>query len=91
MDIVNEMEIAAEKGRAAKELLDNPAVKEIFASLEVAYTEQWRSSKPEDEPARDDAYRMLRALDRLRGDLQSAASSAAVTAHNHRSALRKLR
>lgn len=90
MDPLREVEIAADRARQARALLESPLFVETFEALSQEYTDDWRSTAPNDRDARDDAYHALRALDRVRSRIESVAAGGAVTAHNHRRALSRI-
>ena len=58
-------------GLAADQLIDSPIFKDRVAALKQRYTEQFLNSKPEEKDAREDAYRMIRALSDLCGEFIS--------------------
>lgn len=68
--------------RRAKDLDSNPALDEIVQRLTEHYTNIIITSAPDQVPAREDAYRMVRAINELRGEIKSVAIANTVTAWN---------
>jgi len=62
----------AARGRAVASFLENEHVAALLDNLERRYLETIRTSAPDDQGARETAYRMLRALDDLRGEMRAA-------------------
>lgn len=58
-------------GELAAAMLEEPVLKAAFEELEAEYTDAWRNSGLVDVTRREEAFRMLRALDELRGNLQA--------------------
>jgi hypothetical protein len=58
------------------------AVDFLIASLIERYQEQWRTSAPENTTAREDAYRMVRALGDLKTEIRRVDRDDAVDAFN---------
>lgn len=58
------------KGRAAKELVENPILTEALDAIEKEIEMGWKNSSAEDQAGRDNAYLMFRLLKRLRGHLR---------------------
>jgi hypothetical protein len=72
----------------AKQLLDHPVLKAIFEDLEQEAVRAWRKTDAGEFEAREEAYRILRVLDLVRGKLRATATTAAISAHNVRSLTR---
>lgn len=72
----------AELANRAQQLLDDPAVQEIFASLEGRYMTEWRHTSPNDTQKREAAHAAIRALDDFRAKLKALATAPKVDAHN---------
>lgn len=70
--------------RAAGALKNDKACSEVLRRLEEKYIDAWKSSSAQDYDTRDDAYRMVRAIYELRGELNALASEPNVAAFNRR-------
>jgi hypothetical protein len=70
--------------RRAQQLIDDPVVQEIFASLEGRYITEWRHTSPNDTQKRETAHAAIRALDDFRAKLKALATAPKVDAHNNR-------
>jgi len=79
---------AQARAEQAMQLLNHPLLAEAFTTLSEAYTAEWRATTPEDQQAREEAWHMLRALDKVKGHLETVAAGAQVAAYNHRRALK---
>lgn len=66
----------------AKELLKHPTLQTAFSRLAEQYLELFRGSSHGDTEKREDAYRMLRALDALQRDLESIVDGGAIVSFN---------
>lgn len=66
----------------AKELIKHPTLQVAFSRLEENYLERFRGSSHGDMEQREDAYRMLRALDALQRDLESIVDGGAIVSFN---------
>lgn len=53
------------RGLAAAQLLENPLVAEVFDDIETLWIEAIRHSRPNQSEQREEAYRILLALDCL--------------------------
>lgn len=73
-----------ETSRRAMELINDPLVAEIFATIEGRYIHQWRNTPPEDVQKREAAHAAIRALDDIRARLKTVAAAPRVDAHNNR-------
>jgi hypothetical protein len=62
---------ANEKARRARALLNDPFFREVLQALKEESLESVVNSLPEEADLREEAYRDLRALDRLREQLKS--------------------
>lgn len=60
---IDRTEDAIRRAERAKEILEHPLVVEAFADLDAYYTRAFRNSDPVASETREDAYRMLRAMD----------------------------
>lgn len=58
------------------------AVEWLLEGLIEKYQEQWRSSAPDNQSAREDAYRMVRALGDLKTEIRRVDRDGAVDAYN---------
>ncbi len=58
-----------ERGRQAKELLAHPLLSQAFADVESDLQRLWSDSHPRDVALRDDAWRCLRLLKMVKGNL----------------------
>lgn len=83
------MTSSTEIARRAQQLIDDPVVTEIFASLEGRYITEWRNTPPADVQKREAAHAAIRALDDVKTKLSSMANAPKVEAHNNRSAARR--
>jgi len=70
--------------RAAGALVRDAAVKEVLRRLEERHVSAWKHSDPDNVSAREDAYRMVRALDDVRSQLQALSAEPSVSAFNRR-------
>ena len=61
----------AQRGEEAKRLLDNPLLKEAFATLEQEYTQAWKQTKASDEVAREKLWMALNQLSKVQTQLHS--------------------
>lgn len=59
-----------ERGRQAKELLAHPLLSQAFAQVESDLQRLWSDSHPRDVALRDDAWRCLRLLKMVRGNIE---------------------
>ena len=71
-------------GHHAKRLLDDPVMRLAFERVSADLTTTWRSTASDDREKREDAYRMLRALDGLEGKLRAFTGNAALIAAEQR-------
>lgn len=69
---MDEGKLRQEQDRAqkAKALLENELLVAAFDDIELSLTETWKRSGPDDGPMREDAWRSLRLLTKLRGVLE---------------------
>jgi hypothetical protein len=84
--LTREMEAA----EAARKLLEDPILAGAFERLEAAYTAEWRDSAPAQHEEREAAWHMLRALTRLKQDIQNVVSGGSLAEHNLRAALKNV-
>lgn len=82
------MEVA-EKARRAQAIFEDPVFVDVFAALEAQYTASWRSTQPAEIQKRETAWASLRALDDIRGKIQSVMNAPKVDAHNNRNAAKR--
>ena len=68
--------------RGAQDLNTNPALEEIVQRVIEKYTQIIVNSAPADAAVREDAYRMVRAVNELRNEIKSVAISNSVSAWN---------
>ncbi|MGH6932282.1 MAG: hypothetical protein ACREEE_07590 [Dongiaceae bacterium] len=68
------MTLAAEfrRGEQARRLLEDPLLREAFATVEAALTDAWRASAEGAAAERERLWLMLRLLGRVRGHLSEA-------------------
>ena len=58
------------RGIKAKELIENELLVDAFDDIKSSLVETWEASGPNDGPMREDAWRSLRLLKKLRGVLE---------------------
>jgi hypothetical protein len=68
--------------RRAQDMDSNPALDEIAQRVIEKYTHVFINSAPTEVEAREDAYRMIKAVNELRAEIKSVAISNSVTAWN---------
>lgn len=68
----------------ARQLLDDPVMKQVFEHLAQSYVRAILASTPDDLQTREIAYQRAQALQEIRADLENMASNIAVTAYNRR-------
>ncbi|UOF77948.1 hypothetical protein [Caudoviricetes sp.] len=68
--------------RRAQDLDSNPALAEIVQRVVEKYTTIFINSAPTDVEAREDAYRMIKAVNELRAEIKAVAISNSVSAWN---------
>lgn len=71
-------------GNHAKRLLDDPVMKLAFEHVTADLMKTWRETACEDTEKREDAYRMLRALDGVEFKLRRFAGNATLIAAEQR-------
>jgi len=59
-----------ERGARVGELLKNQYLVEAFQSLETELTEAWKKTGPNESQRREDAWRSLKLLDKLKSGLE---------------------
>lgn len=66
---MNEPKLRGDVDRAARAeaLLRDPLIVEAFESLETQFVSAWKESAINDAEARENIYRLLQALDALKG------------------------
>ena len=57
--------------REAGSLMENPALRQAFESVESHYTEVWKTSGPSEYELREECHSQLFALEQLRRQLRS--------------------
>ena len=57
------------RGEQARRMLDDPLLKEAFASVETALREAWTATVDDATAERERLWLMLKLLGRVRGDL----------------------
>lgn len=67
--MIDALEQARIRGERARQIIEDEVFVSAFAAIEADLTSAWRNSGVADSDAREDAYRMLRALDAVRADL----------------------
>jgi hypothetical protein len=77
---------AEQAAEEARETLQDPGLRAAFARLNEHYTQAMRRSAPEDQPGREAAYHMLRALDALARDLAGTVAGVEIARRNYRAA-----
>lgn len=77
----------SERATRAKELLEDPLIKESFDSLESTYLSAWRESRPGEELDREVLWQAWFALDAVRGHLNQVVQNGKIA----RDALDKLK
>jgi hypothetical protein len=70
------------RGRAAARLMGDELAAQALAAIAADATAAWRNSRPEDVVGREDAFRMLRAIDLLRDKLQAWVQDGQLEEHN---------
>lgn len=68
--------------RGAQDLDTNPALDEIVRRLIEKYSHIFINSAPTEVEARENAYRMIKAVNELRAEIKSVAISPSVNAWN---------
>jgi hypothetical protein len=61
-----------ERGAKAKALLENDLLRESFEGLELSLVEAWRNTGADEAQRRDDAWRSLKLLEKLKKGLEKA-------------------
>lgn len=70
--------------REAQAFARSKVMEEVFRRLEERTIYAWRASAPDASLARDDAYRMVRAITELRNELTALAAEPTVDRFNRR-------
>lgn len=73
----------------AQQLIDDPLVQDIFATLERRYIQDWRATGAGEAEKREMAHAAVRAIDDFRARLSALANAPKVNAHNNRNAARR--
>lgn len=71
---------AAERGRHARALLDDPMLSEAFATVETALIEAWRNTPARDADGRERFYAHVKALAKVREALGEVATNGEMSA-----------
>lgn len=66
----------ADRGRLAKEVLDNPVYAEAYERIEKELIGKWRESRDKDE--REHLHRLLRSLSKVRSIMEGVMNSGKV-------------
>lgn len=59
----------AERAERAKRLLEDELLNEAFAKLDTALMKAWKESPPSEPERREDAWRCVKLLEKLQGEL----------------------
>jgi hypothetical protein len=70
--------------KAAQDLLDSDATTDALASLEKTYTEIRKTTGPQAYDAREDAWRMVRAIGEFKEAIKSIAAENRVASYQTR-------
>lgn len=89
MDLTQKLAVEMDAAEAARRLLEDKTLLAAFARLEASYTSAWRDTAPAQTAEREDAYTMLRALERLRRDLETVVQNGNLAEHTMRAAFRR--
>lgn len=73
---------AITRAEAAERLLKNEILHDAFTTLYASYTDAWKNSKEGDTAARDNAYRMLRALQSVERHIQAVVENGKLAKHH---------
>ena len=74
---------------SAREILESPAMCDVFAALEDYYVKAMINTAPEDKAARDMAHLHHTVLGQVRGHLQSMATTKKLTREEQREVIGK--
>lgn len=69
-------------GQRAKALLDNKLLNECFEAMEASCTRSWKASETAEE--REEVWRLLKAVELLRGMLSQYVTTGKIAADNLR-------
>jgi hypothetical protein len=78
---VSRLQVAAEKGVRAQELLDHPEFRGALAAVRERYHKIWEQSAPEDRETREQAYQALAAVSELERELRIVLGSGRLAAN----------
>ena len=78
---MSRLQVAAEKGVRAQELLDNPEFRGALAAVRERYHKIWEQSAPEDRETREQAYQALAAVSELERELRIVLGSGRLAAN----------
>lgn len=76
--------VDAEMVREARRLATDHVLNEILDGLVARSLDEIKSSQPDEFDKRDEAYRMMRAIEALRTEIKSVASSLDIAEWNRR-------
>lgn len=68
------LNLQRERGDRAKRLMEDPLLQEGFANIEAALIKAWKGSAADETLRREDAWRSLKLLEKLRTGLVVAMS-----------------
>lgn len=68
------------RGEHARQILDDPLIREAFDKIEATITDAWKSSRADEEEQRRNAYLTLRLLNNLRAEFTRAVSTGELAA-----------
>lgn len=74
-DLTNKLLGQTERGQQAKELLENPMLKDAFDKIEKYLREDWETTKGPDGDRREDIWRTLKLLENIKGQIKSIAAT----------------
>lgn len=75
MDDRTQRENEVNRGAKAEALLRDELLQEAFDVIDKEVTKAWRESAPSDKPGRDEAYFVLKCLDKFKAHLESVATT----------------
>ena len=71
---------ATARAQQAKVLLDDPLLKEAFATLERSYIDEWRSTDPADMDGRERLFLAVNQVERVKSNLAAVISDGTLAA-----------
>lgn len=78
-----------EIARRANGLIEDPIFKMVVEHLEARYISEWRNAPPADLQKQGAAHAAIRALEDIKGKIQSLANAVKIEAHNNRNAAKR--